>query len=235
MQDKSIITAKVVTDQMIKNQEETPASIREYWERLGSGHSTGPVHLMTGSLGLWQAFDAYNEQLRQAMQTIATWYKNDGFALYITGKPGCGKTHLARAVHQAYGPGSVFYNEIDLVKRIQHGYSNKEEREESEGRILLKAKQADMLIVDDLGAYHAKSEGSLEWLRGIYYGLFDGRQEKGQSTMITSNFPLASLEARLGLRVFDRINGQIGADEFDINLVGVPSYRRRRRRLNGKQ
>lgn len=190
---------------------------------------------MTGSLILWQSFDAYNEQLRQAMQIIVTWYKTDGFALYITGKPGCGKTHLARAVHQAYGLGSVFYNEIDLVKRIQHSYGNKEEREESEGRLILRAKQADMLIIDDLGAYHAKSDSSLEWLRGIYYGLFDGRQEKGQSTMIMSNFPLASLEARLGLRVFDRVDGQVGASEFYINLVGVPSYRRRRRRLNSKQ
>jgi len=187
---------------------------------------------MIGSLILWQSFDAYNEQLRQAVQVIASWYKGEGM-LYVTGKPGCGKTHLARAVYQAYGYGSVFYNEIDLVKRIQHGYSNKEEKEESEGRLLSRAQQSDMLIMDDLGAYHAKSDSSLEWLRGIYYGLFDGRQEKGQSTMITSNFPLKSLEARLGLRVFDRVDG-MGTDEFYINLVGVPSYRRRRRRLNGK-
>lgn len=186
-----------------------------------------PLHRLTGERDVWDSFKPYNSQLEIAFDKIAQWYtRGDNSALFIFGQVGCGKTHLARAIHQLYGYGSVFYNEEKLIKQIRNSY-NRESQAESEGTLMARAEHAKLLIIDDFGTYHCKTADSLGWLRGIYYHLLDGRKEQGRATLVTSNLGIKVLANRMGGRVYDRFIGHLGDKENYIDLTGISSYRRR--------
>ena len=142
----------------------------------------------------------------------------------MAGGCGCGKTHLAKAIAQLYGPSARYWNEVDLIGAIQDTYNN----DGSELKLFKQIGQFELLIYDDLGAYRA-TEKNIEWLQGIYYNLFNTRCENKQPFMITTNLSDAdgSLEARLGKRVYSRVAGALANSQFYVDMFGVPDYRLR--------
>lgn len=187
----------------------------------------------------WDSFNSDRHPiLQKAVKTIARWYNeriSDGGAIILSGNCGSGKTHLAGAIAELYGYGAMYLNEVDMVASIQAGYGGPGGR--SLESITSYCRRSKLLIYDDLGAYETDN---LKWMQNIYMSLFNGRQEAGLATMVTTNLPLlqkiieagkntvySPLENRLGARVYSRLIGAVGSMEYCVNLFGVPDYRQR--------
>lgn len=196
------------------------------------GEDTGnQKEVITGNLARWKAFNwDIHPDLKQAKSIILDWSKTkvgQGSGLILAGDCGCGKSHIARAIAEARGPMAKYVNEIELIKAVQATYNNLNKSEES---VLLHYQNTPLLVYDDLGTYETDNT---PWLQGIYYALFNQRQEKCRDLIITTNLPLidhaggSPLEEWLGARLFSRIIGQVDKMRYYINLFNVPDYRLR--------
>lgn len=193
--------------------------------------SLAPVN-MGSNLEKWEAFDwDRHPKLRPAKKIIVDWYNNlpDSGALVLAGDVGCGKTHLAAALADLYGRWRLsFYEEIELVKRIQDTYGQKGESEEN---IIRGMFRANLFILDDLGTYSTDNSG---WLSNLYNRIFnDYLTVRGKPLLVTTNLPMFAkgtmkgLEARIGARSFSRLCDKLGKVRQGryVDLFGVPDFR----------
>lgn len=187
---------------------------------------------MGSNLEKWESFDwDRHPKLRPAKRVIVDWYNglpNSG-ALVLAGAAGCGKTHLANALADLYGRWRIsYYEEVELVKKIQATYDDKTQSEESIIRALFRS---DLFILDDLGTYTTKNEG---WLSNLYNRVFnDYMTVREKPVLITTNLPMfvkganTGLEARIGARSFSRLCDALGGIHMGryVDLFGVPDFR----------
>ena len=113
--------------------------------------------------------------------------------LYFYGECGTGKTFLVAIVAQNFlqsGKSVVFGDVPALMEELKRTFDSK--NGDSSQDVLDRYKGCDLLVLDDIGAGQIS-----EWNIGILYQLINDRYVGGKSTLITSNFDLDGLEARL--------------------------------------
>jgi DNA replication protein DnaC len=184
---------------------------------------------MESNLARWEAFDwDRHPKLRPAKRVIVDWYNGlpDSGALVLAGDVGCGKTHLADAIADLYGRWRIsYFEEIELVKKIQASYDGKGQSEESIIRGLFRS---DLFILDDLGTYETKNTA---WLSNLYNMIFnDYLTVKAKPLLITTNLPMfgdGGMAERIGARSFSRLCEALG--DLDqgryIDLFGIADKR----------
>jgi DNA replication protein DnaC len=133
-------------------------------------------------------FTAYNESLERAVaqaRRMADAYPSISAGLFLEGQPGVGKTHLAAAVLkqviQTTGARGVFYDTRDLLRIIRSTYDPSIRTTELE--ILRPVMQADLLVLDDLGA-----EKTSEWVEETMNLIVNTRYNERRVTIFTSNY-----------------------------------------------
>lgn len=204
-------------------------TLADYWAMLAAEEPTG-TNGSTASLTSREVWETFNSDrhpaLARAVKVVKTWYNeriDQGGALVLAGGTGCGKTHLARAIHQLYGFRSLYWEECSLfesIKAAYNGYSR-----QSEAEIFGRIRKAELLIYDDLGAYETDN---LPWIQNIYRVIFHDRLDQaGRATLFTTNLKSKAIADRIGGRNFDRLLGALDTPEYYVNLFGVPSYRAR--------
>jgi len=105
--------------------------------------------------------------------------------LLFMGPVGVGKTHLAIAVLKELitkkGVSSLFYESGSLLKAIQDSYNPVSQT--SEMRVLAPVLQADVLVLDELGATVPTN-----WVRDTLYQIINTRYNNKKLTIFTTNY-----------------------------------------------
>jgi DNA replication protein DnaC len=176
-----------------------------------------------------QNFLAYNESLERAVaaaRRLAETFPPGNKGLFLQGRPGSGKTHLAVAVLKRIiertGARGRFHTTSDLLKRLRNTYDPSVAV--TEMGILEPVLTAQVVVLDDLGA-----EKPSAWVLETLDYLIDTRYRHCRLTLFTSNIHDTenrsdpdSLVARIGERSYSRLHEMC---EF-IELDGA-DYRKR--------
>ncbi len=105
--------------------------------------------------------------------------------LLFMGSVGVGKTHLAIAVLKELiskkGVGCLFYESGSLLKTIQDSYNPVSQT--SEMRVLAPVYQAEVLVLDELGATVPTN-----WVRDTMYQIINTRYNNKKLTIFTTNY-----------------------------------------------
>jgi len=138
-------------------------------------------------------FERHHESQGQALQLARRFVKEyplGDAGLLLTGPCGSGKTHLVIGVLRALilerGARCLFYDFQDLLKEIQSSYSPVSQASETE--ILRPVFDADVLVLDDLGAQKPTA-----WVRDTVAHIINNRYNDRRTTLFTTNRPDASV------------------------------------------
>jgi DNA replication protein DnaC len=128
--------------------------------------------------------------------------------LLLMGTVGVGKTHLAVSIIKALterGFSSIFYEFGSLLKEIQDSYNPKTQA--SELKILSNVFQADILVLDEIGA-----SKPTDWVRDTMSHIINTRYNDKKLTIFTTNYmderkadKEETLEDRIGVRMRSRL------------------------------
>lgn len=150
---------------------------------------------------IWRAFG-------EAQRLIKEYYPGMDRGLVFMGPVGVGKTHLSVAILQGLiekGVPCLFYEFGALLKEIQDSYNPVSKS--SELKVLAPVYQAEVLVLDELGA-----SKPTDWVRDTMMQIINTRYNDKKLTVFTTNFfdtrraPAdETLEDRIGVRLRSRL------------------------------
>lgn len=156
------------------------------------------------------------ERMKTNLEEIKAFIDNFGKVsqtLLFLGKTGTGKTHLSTAIAKSLiekGYEVLYDSSQNIVAAFEHdrfksGYGPYEPKGD-------KYLECDLLILDDLG-----TEFVNQFTLSCLYNLINTRQNKGLSTIISTNLPPKELTTKYEDRIYSRL---MGKDSKIILFVG---------------
>lgn len=149
-----------------------------------------------------------------AARDMARGNVSRGNFLVLAGPTGVGKTHLAVAIGWEWfedGFSVLFIRVDDMLDYLLEGYD-----EHSYHQRLESVRRRDLLILDDLGAEHAKG-----WARERIDRIIDSRYIARMPLVVTTNAKSEDLEPRVASRLSDHACSlivQIDAEDYRPEL-----------------
>ena len=163
---------------------------------------------------------------RAAMGYVREWLPGpQAGGLLFHGPVGTGKTHLSVAILrnlvQLKGASCLFVDFRDLLKRVQASYGGDGP---SEAKLLAPVWEADVVVLDELGAMR-----STEWVSDTLERIVGERYNRALSTIITTNYPMrgpATLHSVDSARGYGRAASEATRAETLGDRVGARMFSR---------
>jgi DNA replication protein DnaC len=229
---------------------------REYAVRCvcrRSGAAAGPDFVGASRLPAryeecsFASFEAMTPSLRAAVEKCLLYCNNyphlgsteEGLGILFTGDNGVGKTHLAvsvlRELADKKGVRGQFWDFHELMREIKSSYDP--ETRTTEVQVLAPVVEADVLLLDDLGAWKMT-----DWMNDTLFYILNSRYLAKRPTLITTNFQdvdrqtaAAADNLRRKEYLIDRIGQRLRSRLMEMCLV-VPvdgtDYRQARQASN---
>jgi DNA replication protein DnaC len=158
---------------------------------------------------------------------------DEGLGLLFTGDNGVGKTHLAVAVLrelvEGKGARGQFWDFHELLREIRASYDP--ETATTELQVLEPVVEADVLLLDDLGAWKMT-----DWMNDTLFYILNSRYMARRPTILTTNYQDADREAVLAAdplrrkeflveRIGQRLRSRLMEMCLVVPIVG-PDWRR---------
>ena len=127
--------------------------------------------------------------------------EHPGKGLLLIGREGTGKTHVAVGILKEIirrGFTGLYWNVPELFLELRRLMNDDVDRTEAD--LFDEAANADLLVLDDLGA-----ERVSDYVVDRLYVLINGRYENDTATIITTNRTVEELRAQIGPRIASRI------------------------------
>lgn len=142
----------------------------------------------------------------------------EGRGAYLFGKPGRGKTYAAacavRLWTEYFFPGRKRSAWLVQSKRLLDQI--KRDYDEREDYASMRACNASLLVLDDLGA-----ERVTDWSKETLESILDHRLSHGLPTIVTSNYKIGDIAARWGgvdgERIASRLAGMCGGKAIEVS------------------
>ena len=147
--------------------------------------------LMLRECNRGNAFVGYERTKDNAIAIeIAKWYvkTRPARSIYLYGGVGTGKTRLAKIIAGHFSD-VEFHDATNLLGEIKRNFASGTSRD-----VITRFSQCTLLVIDDIGA-----EQQSEWSAAVMYEIINNRYENGRRMILTSNYDLDGLEARLSL------------------------------------
>lgn len=173
-------------------------------------------------------------QGNDALVQVVREYARSGESIVLTGKTGCGKTHLAISAlkaaditklpivhrHAVAGtwdspPAKWFTTLPEVLLRIRDSF--REKTRESEADVVNFFSDIDCLVLDDLGA-----EKPSEFSVATILLILDRRIRNLRQTIITTNLEMQQVDEVFGARMASRMA------EMKIVKINMPDFRKKR-------
>jgi DNA replication protein DnaC len=149
------------------------------------------------------SFKTFNPRVpgvQEAYEECVAYARNPDGWLLLVGANGCGKTHLAVAIaNQCLDRGSVVLFSVvpDLLDHLRAAFAP--DANEVYDQLFAKMREAEVLILDDLGA-----QQSSPWANEKLFQIFNYRYNLGMPTVITANpRGLQGIDERIRSRLSD--------------------------------
>ncbi|MBV1944543.1 ATP-binding protein [Streptococcus parasuis] len=181
-------------------------------------------------------FDNFNAETAEEKQLLA--FAKDQVKKYlegmtgntlVTGSTGIGKSHLsvamAKALNEGYKvkgePKSVlFVNLTEIIKQIKEGWNYGKGASLTEFEAVERMKNADFLILDDLGAKNATVSPKSDWEQDLLFDVLNSRE----NTIINTNLNATELKTVYNERNYSRILKGLEGNSFKSFTIKDKRY-----------
>ena len=181
-------------------------------------------------------FEVHHPSHQKALEAARDWvelWPATKTGMLLVGGPGTGKTHLTVAIGRELirtkGAGVLFHEQRELLKALQGTFDTGSPQREAQ--VLSPVLEAEVLILDDLGAGR-----TTPWAKDVLHDVIAQRYNEERPLIMTSNLPTGdesersprqpALDATLSLR--DRLGDALMSRLYEmcrIVRIGGKDYR----------
>lgn len=168
--------------------------------------------IVTSTLDSYKTICVETTLAKQKAEQCAKWYKfGNNFNVVITGNAGVGKSHLAYSIAKSVSEKRrcLFISVPKMVSLILDSFNNKESKYTQEYFLKL-MEEADVLVIDDLGAEVGRIDTekvASDFISKLLFNVYESRQ--GKSTITTSNLRGERAKQIYDERMISRLNADV--------------------------